>query len=261
MSVAATLRAGRAVAAVAARQALVSRVEVTGRVMFHVLLLFIFSRLWRVVPFGVADARAPVWYIAITEWVILSIPAVHLDIERDFASGDVAYFLPQPVSWVSLKVAEAMGGYVLRLLVLGAVALPATFWFAGGFPADAAGLPFALPLALAAGLLGILVQAVIGVCAIWMTDVSPLYWIWQKCCFVFGGLVVPLDIYPAWVQTVARHSPFAAMLYGPGRTALGLSPSALLETAVLLAGWTVVALVLLRVVVARGLRVLDVNGG
>ncbi len=254
-------RAFVAVGRIAARQAIASRTEVLGRLVFYGVLLLIFSQLWRVVPLGAADPRAPVWYIAVTEWVLLSIPYVHLDLERDFSSGDVAYFLPQPVSYVSLKVAEGLGQFLVRLAIIGAFGVPATYLFAGGFPTDASGLPFAVPLALLAGVLGIIVQATIGVLSIWLTDISPVYWIWQKCCFVFGGLILPLDVYPAWLQAVARWTPFSALLYGPGRTALGFSPQALVESGVLLVLWTGIALVVLKTVVARGLRVLDVNGG
>jgi len=250
-----------AVARIAARQAVVSRTEVLGRLVFYGVLLLVFSQLWRVVPFGSSDPRAPVWYIAVTEWVLLSIPMVHLDLERDFASGEVAYFLPQPVSYVSLKVAEGMGQFVVRLAIIGAFGLPATYLFAGGLPADPRGLPFAIPLALLAGALGVVAQTTIGVLSIWLTDVAPVYWIWQKCCFFFGGLVLPLDVYPGWVRAFARFTPFSALLYGPGRTALGFSPDALVESAVLLAVWTGIALACLKVVVTRGLRILDVNGG
>jgi ABC-2 type transport system permease protein len=250
-----------AVARIAARQAVASRTEVLGRLAFYGVLLLIFSQLWRVVPFGTSDPRAPVWYIAVTEWVLLSIPMVHLELERDFASGDVAYFLPQPVSYVSMKIAEGMGQFAVRLAIIGAFGLPAAYLFAGGLPADARGLPFALPLALLAGLLGVVVQTTIGVLAIWLSDVSPVYWIWQKCCFFLGGLVLPLDVYPAWLQAATRWTPFTALLYGPGRTALGYAPAALLESAATLVLWTLIALALLKAVVARGLRVLDVNGG
>ena len=250
-----------AVGRIAARQALVSRTEVLGRLAFYGVLLLVFSQLWRVVPFGTSDPRAPVWYIAVTEWVLLSIPYVHLDLERDFSSGDVAYFLPQPISYVSLKVAEGMGQYVVRLAIIGAFGLPAVWLFAGGLPADARGLPFAIPLALLAGVLGVVVQTTIGVLSIWLTEVSPVYWIWQKCCFFLGGLILPLDVYPAWLQAATRWTPFSALLYGPGRTALGYAPMALIESAVSLVAWTLIACVVLKVVVARGLRVLDVNGG
>lgn len=250
-----------AVGRIAARQALVSRTEVLGRMAFYGVLLLVFSQLWRVVPFGTSDPRAPVWYIAVTEWVLLSIPMVHLELERDFSTGDVAYFLPQPVSYVSLKLAEAMGQYVVRLAIIGAFGLPAAFLATGGLPADARGLPFAVPLALLAGALGVVVQTTIGVLSIWLTDVSPVYWIWQKSCFFLGGLVLPLDVYPAWLREASRWTPFSALLYGPGRTALGFHPAALVESAASLVVWTLTALVVLRLVVARGLRVLDVNGG
>jgi ABC-2 type transport system permease protein len=250
-----------AVGRIAARQALASRTEVLGRVAFYGVLLLVFSQLWRVVPLGGADPRARVWYIAVTEWVLLSIPYVHLELERDFSSGDVAYFLPQPVSYVALKVAEGMGQFLARLAVIGAFGVPATWLFAGGFPADARGLPFAIPLALLAGALGIVVQTTIGVTSIWLADVSPVYWIWQKCCFVLGGLILPLEVYPAWLAAAARWTPFSALLYGPGRTALGYAPEAFAGSAASLVVWTLIALAVLKVVVARGLRVLDVNGG
>lgn len=250
-----------AVARIAARQAVVSRTEVLGRMAFYGVLLLVFSQLWRVVPFGTSDPRAPVWYIAVTEWVLLSIPMIHLELERDFSSGDVAYFLPQPVSYVSLKLAEGMGQYVVRLALIGAFGLPAAYLFSGGLPADARALPFAIPLALLAGALGVVVQTTIGVLAIWLTEVSPVYWIWQKCCFFLGGLILPLDVYPAWVRAATRWTPFSAILYGPGRTALGHAPEALLESAASLVLWTLIALAVLKIVVTRGLRVLDVNGG
>jgi len=250
-----------AVGRISIRQALVSRTETLARLILYGGILLVFSRLWKIVPLDGADPRAPVWYLAVTEWVLLSIPAIHLEIERDFASGDVAYFLPQPVSYVGLKIAEGFGSYLVRLSVFLVFGLPVTWLLAGGFPVEVRGLPFAIPLALLAGALGIVAQATIGVLAIWLTDVSPLYWIWQKCCFFLGGLILPLEFYPAWIREVARWTPFSALLYGPGRTALGFDRAAIAEAAALLVGWTAVALVLLRVVVARGMRVLDVNGG
>jgi ABC-2 type transport system permease protein len=250
-----------AIARVSAREAFVARSALVGRVLFFGVLLLVFSRLWQVVPLGDADPRAPIWYLALTEWVLLSIPHVHLEVERDFATGDVAYLLPQPVPYPAVKVAGAYGEYLARLATLGLFAFPATFLLAGGLPADARALPLALPIVLVSGLLGILVQTTLGVASVWVTEVQPLYWVWQKGCFVLGGLILPLDVYPSWLSGFARATPFAAILYAPGRTALGLDAGAIATSAALLVGWTVVAFVALRLVVARGLRVLDVNGG
>ena len=104
-------------------------------------------------------------------------------------------------------------------------------------------------------------QAAIGCLAVWMQDVSPIYWVWQKAAFLLGGLVLPLSLYPDWLHAIARWSPFAALLYGPGRMASGFDARTALEVAALVGGWSVVAVLLVRGLHARAMRVIDVNGG
>ena len=62
----------------AARQTLASPASVIGRVALFVVILTIFSRLWRVAYAGGAspagDAVDLTWYMAVTEWVALAVP-------------------------------------------------------------------------------------------------------------------------------------------------------------------------------------------
>lgn len=254
-----------AAARISARHAWAARADVIGRAVFYAGLVLIFSRLWHVVAAAGAvpgtDPKAMLWYLALTEWVLISIPPVHEDVERDVRSGDVAYVLPRPRPYLAMKIAEALGVMFVRLLTLGAVGLPLAYFLAGGFPDDPRGLPLALVLGPVAGGMGVLFQAGIGVLAVWLQDVSPVYWMWQKAAFVLGGLILPLSLYPDWLAAVAKGSPFGALLYGPGRLALGWDGAAALETGALVVGWTLVAAVLVRWLYARALRVIDVNGG
>jgi ABC-2 type transport system permease protein len=48
----------------------------------------------------------------------------------------------------------------------------------------------------------------IGLLAFWLHDVAPVYWVWQKLMFVLGGLLLPLELYPAFIQRVAAFTPF-----------------------------------------------------
>jgi ABC-2 type transport system permease protein len=254
-----------AAARVAARQAAVSRVEWIGRAGFYAVLLLIFSRLWTAAVGGAAgtpsDARDLLWYLAVTEWVLLSIPTVHLDVERDVRTGDVAYLLPRPMSYLGLRVAEAVGTLCVRLATLAVVGAGLAYLLSGGGPADPRGLAVAALLGPFAGVLAILFQAAIGLAAVWLHDVSPVYWIWQKAAFVLGGLVLPLHLYPEWLQAVARWTPFSPMLYGPGRAAMGFDPAAAARTAAEIAAWSIAGVLLLRWLSGRAMRVLDVNGG
>jgi ABC-2 type transport system permease protein len=260
-----------AVARIAVRQALVARGEIVGRTCFYVLLLFIFSRLWQT---ALADVTlvgshgrplTPVdllWYMAATEWALIAVPHVQNEIERDVRSGDIAYQLARPISYVGVRLAEAAGDLAVRLLALGVTGVIAAYGFSGAWPSEPAGLLLAVPCGIAAGVLALVFQAVIGVCAFWVQDVTPLYWVWQKLAFVLGGLLLPLDLYPEWLRSIAEWTPFTALLYRTGRVAIGgWDPAGALAALAWIAGWLVVATVLLVWVTRRGRRILDVNGG
>jgi len=85
------------------------RGEIYGRVVFFAVVLGVFSSLWRAIaetgmPLG-ADRRALVWYLAITEWILLSAPPIHLEIEEAIRRGDVVYELGRPVSYIAARFA------------------------------------------------------------------------------------------------------------------------------------------------------------
>ena len=45
---------------------------------------------------------------------------------------------------------------------------------------------------------------------------APVYWVWQKLMFVLGGLMLPLELYPAFIQRAAAFTPFPTLLAGAG---------------------------------------------
>src|SRR4029453_8070074 len=60
--------------------------EVYGRAIFFAVVLGVFSSLWRAVAEAgmplAADPRTLVWYLAATEWILLSAPTVPLDVQE-----------------------------------------------------------------------------------------------------------------------------------------------------------------------------------
>jgi ABC-2 type transport system permease protein len=250
---------------VALRQGLTERGALLGRVAFYAVILLVFSRLWQVVlAHGAVAGAGPVellWYLALTEWVMLALPPLHLRIEADVRSGDIACHLPRPVSYLGARLAEAAGDWLLRALTLGIAGVALAWALSGAWPADSRGLLLALPLGLLAGLVGLVFHALIGLSAVWLQDVSPVFWVWQKLAFALGGLILPLEIYPAWLRTVAGWTPFSALMHGTGRMAFGLDPAFAAEVAGRLVIWGALSALLLGCFYRRGLRVLDVNGG
>jgi ABC-2 type transport system permease protein len=258
------VRALAACAATAARHALSQRWDAIGRAGFYAVFLLIFDGLWRAVfreRGGPSGAVELLWYLALTEWVVLSIPLVHLDVEDAVRSGDVAYRLPRPHSYAATVLAEATGALLVRMALLAPLGFGLAWGLSGSLPADPLRLAVAIPLGVAAGFVATTFLVAIGLSAFWLQDAAPLAWIWQKLSFVLGGLVLPLAIYPDWLRRVAEWTPFHPLVAGPAGSALGLDPASPGSIALRILAWGVAALVLLRVLYARALRVLDVNGG
>ncbi len=257
-----------AIACVAFRRRYNERSVLFGRIAFYAVLLMIFSALWRAVFAAQAAGSAPpsaefgdyVWYLVVTEWIVLSQPSLHMEVQSDVQSGDIAYQLGRPVSYVGSKLCEGLGDLALRLIVLGAAGLVFGRFFAESWP-DPTQLLLAALVGLLASLLMLLCLLSIGLCALWLHDCMPIYMVWQKLVFVLGGLMLPLSIYPGWLQSLALASPFSAMLYGPGHLVSGHEPGLALPLVLKLCGWCTLAAVVMCVLERRGVRRLEVEGG
>lgn len=249
-----------AAAEIALRQGFAHRGATLGRVAFYFLILLIFSRLWKTAVPGAAGVPL-LWYLAITEWVMLSVPLVHLDIEQEVRQGDFACRLPRPASWVGMRLAEGAGTLVARLALFLPAGIAGAWFLAGGLPKEPRGLLLALPIGALAAFVALIWQAAIGVASFWVLDASPVYWIWNKLCFVLGGLMLPLHLYPGWLRSLAAWTPFPALLSGPGSLAFGLDRGVAILTAGRLLLWGTIGLLLLQWLFLRGLRAIDHHGG
>jgi ABC-2 type transport system permease protein len=250
---------------ISARQACREPNELYGRMAFFAVILGVFSSLWRAVAEAgmpvAADPKSLVWYLAATEWILLSAPPVHLEIQDAVRRGDVVYRLGQPVSYVVAEFATALGLLAVRAPFLGLTAFLCAFAFTGWTP-PAASLLAVVPFGLAASALITALHLGIGLLAFWLQDVAPVYWVWQKLMFVLGGLMLPLELYPALVQRAALFTPFPSLLASPASFVLGTShlvtPGALAATLVLWSGAIAAALsVVLRLAMSK----VTINGG
>jgi ABC-2 type transport system permease protein len=232
--------------------------------MFGVLL-YVFSRLWQAVAeSGVPGGYAPermIWYLVATEWITLSVPLAHLQIEEEVRRGDVAYSLLRPASYLGALYAQALGRLCLRLPFMAIVGLLLGAALSGGhFPSVGTLVTSALLGVLAQLLLGA-IFVLLGVCAFWLGDVLPIYWVTQKLLFVLGGLMLPLELYPELLRTLAAFTPFPSVLNGPAGILLHGSSRAAGGVALRLVLWLAATALVTQLALARAARRMTVNGG
>ena len=100
---------------------------ILGRSAFYIVLLLIYSSLWRAAEHSGLrveySAAEMLWYLATTEWIVLSTPSIYLDIEGDFRNGSLVYQLARPVSYLGSRLAENLGTAVVRMAYLAVVGL------------------------------------------------------------------------------------------------------------------------------------------
>ena len=249
---------------VAIAQACRERGDVYGRVVFFAVILGVFSSLWRAaaeagLPTAI-EPRALVWYLAVTEWIVLSAPQIHVDIQEAIRAGDVVYRLGRPVSYVVAELAATFGVLAVRLPLLGLTAFLCAFAFTGWIPpADA--LAIVVPFGVAAAALLAALHVWIGLLAFWLHDVSPVYWVSQKLLFVLGGLMLPLEVYPGVIQRIAAFTPFPALLAGPASFMLSNGSAMPATLARDLAIWSGVTAVGLGWTFRRAATDVTINGG
>ncbi len=220
-----------AFAALGWRRAAAERAATLGRLLLYGLILVIFWELWQATPLAElaepgTDARHLFWYMAVTECVAIATGYPYRALEIAIQSGEIASALTRPLPYALATLAEWAGATGHRLLVLLAAGVALGVAVTGTFPVPLADAPALLLSIALASLIVLLCQLQLGYAAAWTGSAAPLFWIWQKLMFVCGGLIIPLTLYPAPLGTLAKATPFAAMLFAPGSLVLEATPAA-----------------------------------
>jgi ABC-2 type transport system permease protein len=216
-----------------ARQTLAAWPVLVGRAIFYLVCMAVLSSLWDKVSSArlvhtLATSLPPgglTLYVGATEWITLSVVAVHLRLEDDIRSGAIEPHLLRPKHYLVQKVSESFGGMTARLGAIGIAAIAALVLSGRAGPPLWAYLNLAV-LGVLGCALGVLLFTLAGLCAFWIRRVLPPYLIVQKLTFLLGGLFAPISLYPGWLYRFAAATPFAANTFYPALQAIAPSRAA-----------------------------------
>jgi ABC-2 type transport system permease protein len=237
--------------------------ELAVRVLFYTVILVVMAALWRAATPGSAQVAgypyaALVWYFMTAEAAVVATkPRMIETIGSDIGSGQVAVEMLRPVSVLALRVAWEFGESLVRFGCAAPLGVAAALLLAGGPPAPAAAL-LALPSALLAVLCNLVAQHAFAAAAFWMNEAKAMWFLYQKLIFLCGGMLLPIEIFPAWLETLSRALPFWTMAYAPARLASGDANLFLLGGQAL---WLAALSWIAAAVFVRGERRVQVGGG
>jgi ABC-2 type transport system permease protein len=252
----------------AARSNLAYLGEVATRTVFLAVILYIFLQLWRVTYAETGAARLGgltlaqmLWYLAMTEAITLSAPRVAQEIDQEVRTGALAVQLIRPLEYPLARLWTTLGERLVRFGLNALVGAAIALIFVGPIEFTPLGLllfALALPLSFVLDFLG---GFLIGLAAFWLEDTSGLTLIYSRVTMILGGMLIPLELFPAGLQPFLRALPFASIVYGPARMFVHPDPAFLADLLVRQGLACAIFAAAVALVYRAGVRRIHSNGG
>jgi ABC-2 type transport system permease protein len=220
-------------------------------------------------PLSLAAVVAYVWlgqaFLGLLPW------NVDPELAALIRSGGVAYELSRPLDlytfWFFRTVAYRTAGTTLRIIpmvVFAMLLLPLLGWSDWALkppPTWAAGLLFVVSMGLAV-LLASAVTMLMHVTLVWTLSGEGINRIMLSIVTICTGMVIPLPLFPDWLQPVLQWQPLRGVVDVPYRIYSGdILPVPALGEMLLQAGWMVLLLCAGRWLLMVRIRRLVVQGG
>lgn len=242
--------------------------DALNRAFFIVIIMVVFVQLWRSVYAGEGSADIAGFTLAQTIWYLLVAEVMELGkvrhdnrISDEVKDGSIAYTLIRPYNYLGYHFFNGLGELVIKTSLVFLLGLPIVIWNAGAPPLRLVHLPFVLVVAFLAVIIDFLIFSIIGLLAFVTEDVSSFRLIYQKLVFILGGLMLPLDFLPAWLQPTARLLPFNLTTYAPARLFVAFNWPQFRQLVTLQLIWIAIISAILWLQFRWATRRLEINGG
>ncbi len=242
--------------------------DAIGRAVFIILIMFIFVQLWsaayesqsatEIAGLTLADT---IWYFLIAEMIELGKFRHDQRISDEVKDGSIAYTLNRPYNYLAYHFFNGLGETAVKMILIFLLGLPVVLWYAGPPTISLPALPAMVVVFFLALLLDFCMASSIGLLAFVTEDTFSFRLIYQKLIFILGGLLIPLDFLPAWLQRIARLLPFSQVTYAPAKLFVAFDPQLLLGTVAMQLIWITIMGALLFLQYRWAARRLVVNGG
>lgn len=182
-------------------------------------------------------------------------------IEEEVKSGTLAYVVNKPYSYPWFHYAGYLGRTLPNLLInlLGGVCL---MWLLVG-PAHISiiALGAGTLLMLLGFTLHFLIDLCIGLLAFWIEDVASIAYLYHIATLIFGGVILPLSLFPDILKRVADILPFGQLYYSGARLIVEFDSNYFISFIQVQAFWLVVFFSLALFIWRKGMKNVSISGG
>ncbi len=181
------------------------------------VMLALWSAVARDGPVGrYTQADFAAYYLAALVVRLMTGAWVVWELNFEIRQGTLAFRLLRPVHPLVAYAAENVAAMPVRLAVSLPVALVALALLGSHHVTRDPVLLALFPVTVfAAWLITYLAMAAVGCLAFWFESASSLFDVWLGLFGIFSGYLVPLELYPRWVNEASYWLPFRYMLSFP----------------------------------------------
>lgn len=193
-----------------------------------------------------------------------SMPGLAAGIARDIRDGNLKKYLLQPIDMHCYLLAYR-GAHKVAYITTAAFPYAILFYlcrdFFEGVPEPAVFVGYVLSLLLSF-LLGFFVELCVGMVGFWTLEVTSLLYVVGALNYFVSGQMFPLDLLPQPWADLLKMLPFQYLAYFPAAVFVGrITGYELVHGLIAQAAWTLVFIVLARMLYRTGLRHYSAFGG
>jgi len=240
--------------------------DTLGHGLFIVIIIAVLTAVWRTIFMGQDTINGftlamMIWYICMGESIASAQPAIINDISNDIKTGDIAHYLNKPYNYLLYRYALSMGSTLFRATFTLLLCCITALLLVGPITLQLSSLPFVLLAVFLAVTLDFACLAIIGSLSFWMEDAKGIGFIYQKMVFIAGGMLVPLFIFPEYLQNILGVLPSAGIVYLPSKLFVDFSFDLFKQTIIFQSVWILIAILSLSVLFFFGSSKVEMNGG
>jgi ABC-2 type transport system permease protein len=178
-------------------------------------------------------------------------------------TGEIATELLRPIDYMRAQLAQIAGTALVEGCLSAVLALALGFLLLDIAPPVSPLVALLFLLSVGLGfLIKFLISFLVALLCFWTLNGVGLIWAQTAIISTFSGALIPLQLMPGWLQTIALAAPFQAIVYTPLTIYLGtVQGTALWWALAVQIGWAAVLWVLARLLWLPAVRALELQGG
>jgi len=228
------------------------------------VMLAVMSAMAREAPVGHFDQKGFVAYYLVTLIVRQMTGAwVAWEMVQEIKEGTLGLRLLRPIHPLASYSAESLAALPMRAIIALPITIVVLVLSSGkDLTQDPLNVLIFVVALAGAWLLNFAVSAIIGTLGLYLESSLQVWELWMGCFMLLSGYLIPLSLFPSWLERVARLLPFAYLQAFPVETLTGLRDrhAALAGLGAQLA-WAAAAWLVLAILWKRGVKRFAAYGG